>query len=180
MRDFYASAPDAAGVALAHVRSPPAPFVPEEWQGRLVAAIAGMWSGPVEEGGAACASSSRARGRSSNVFGEMPYTELQRMIDDPPGLRNWWTAEYLRTSRTRRCDAYCEYVERMPLSRRSPARPLGRRGGARERHAAHQPRRGWVVHPYGLWEEQSGTTSTSPGARVARRVRDRVAPVGRT
>ena len=31
----------------------------------------------------------------ADVFGAIPYAEFQSLLDDPPGQRNWWTAEYL-------------------------------------------------------------------------------------
>ena len=61
----------------------------------LVAGIAGMWTGPIEEGEPRLRELLEAAQPIVNLFGEMPYAELQSMIDDPPGKRNWWTAEYL-------------------------------------------------------------------------------------
>ena len=29
------------------------------------------------------------------MIAEMPYADFQCMLDDPPGHRNYWTAEYL-------------------------------------------------------------------------------------
>ena len=31
------------------------------------------------------------------MIAEMPYAELQCMLDDPPGYRNYWSADYLST-----------------------------------------------------------------------------------
>ena len=31
----------------------------------------------------------------SDLIGPMPYADFQCMIDDPPGKRNYWSAEYL-------------------------------------------------------------------------------------
>ena len=38
-----------------------------------------------------------------------------RMIDDPPGMRNWWTAEYLDELPDEALDAFIAYAEQMPL-----------------------------------------------------------------
>ena len=51
-----------------------------------------------------------------NLFGEIPYAEMQSMIDDPPGKRNWWTAEYLTGFPDDAIDRFCAYSERMPNS----------------------------------------------------------------
>ena len=169
-RDFYASAPDAAGVALAHVTAPPAPFVPEEWQGRLVTGIAGMWSGPVEEGEDHLHELLASARPIANVFGEMPYAELQTMIDDPPGLRNWWTAEYLMDLPNAAVHAYCEYSRGMPLSHSQSL--LVPWGGAVAR-AGDTPLTnrdaGWVVHPFCVWE---GEERDEEHIAWGRRVRD--------
>ena len=120
VRDFHADAPDAAGIALAYITAPPEPFIPAEWQGRTVTGIAGMWAGPVEEGEERLRDVLATARPIVNLFGEMPYAELQSMIDDPPGKRNWWTAEYLRTFPT-------------PPWRRTASTPRGCRRASRSR-----------------------------------------------
>ena len=79
------------------------------------------------------------------------------MIDDPPGLRNWWTADYLDELPDAAVDAFCSYGERMPLS--STCLLVIPWGGAvaRASDASCMPNRdaAWVVHPYGLWEERA-------------------------
>ena len=37
-----------------------------------------------------------ALGPEGQMLAEMPYAEIQCAIDDPPGLRNYWSAEHLR------------------------------------------------------------------------------------
>ena len=37
------------------------------------------------------------------------------MIDDPPRLRNWWTADYLDELPDAAVHVFCAYAERMPL-----------------------------------------------------------------
>jgi FAD/FMN-containing dehydrogenase len=154
VRDFYLDAPDAAGVALAYVTAPPEPFIPPEWQGRTVAAIAGCWAGPVEEGQAGLHDVLGAARPIVNLFGEMPYAELQSMIDDPPGKRNWWTAEYLEALPDAAVEAFCRYSERMPNSfTQSLLVPWGG-AVARNRDSSPMSNRdtGWVVHPFCVWD----------------------------
>ena len=135
--------------------APPEPFVPEEWQGRLVAAIAGMWIGPPDDGASVLRPLVDAARPVVDLFGELPYTELQSMIDDPPGMRNWWTADYLDELPDAAVDAFCAHAERMPRS--STFLLVIPWGGAvaRASDASCMPNRdaAWVVHPYGLWEE---------------------------
>ena len=47
---LMAGAPDDLGGGLALVSAPPAPFVPDDLQGRPIAAIAVLWTGDAEEG----------------------------------------------------------------------------------------------------------------------------------
>ena len=75
--------------------APPEPFIPPEWQGKLVAGLAGMWAGAPDEGAAALREVLACAPPIVNLFSELPYAEMQSLIDDPPGKRNWWTAEYL-------------------------------------------------------------------------------------
>jgi FAD/FMN-containing dehydrogenase len=154
LRDFYADAPDGAGVALAYITAPPEPFIPPEWQGRTVAALAGMWSGPVEEGRDALHDLLETAPPIVSLFGEMPYAELQSMIDDPPGKRNWWTAEYLAELPDAAVAAFCRYSERIPQGfAQSLLIPWG---GAVASHGDSTPLNhrdaAWVVHPFCVWD----------------------------
>ncbi len=168
LRDFYASAPDEAGVALAFITAPPAPFVPEEWQGRLVAGIAGLWAGPVEEGEHHLRELLASARPIVNLFGEVPYAELQSMIDDPPGLRNWWTAEYLTDLPDAAVHAYCEYSHDMPLSHtQSLLVPWGGAVASGVDTALTNRDARWVVHPFGVWEgEERDDEHIAWGRRV--------------
>ncbi len=155
LRDFYLGAPHEAALLFMYMVAPPEPFVPEEWQGRLVAAIAGMWIGPPDDGASVLRPLVNAARPVVDLFGELPYTELQSMIDDPPGMRNWWTADYLDELPDAAVDEFCAHAERMPRS--STFLLVIPWGGAvaRASDASCMPNRdaAWVVHPYGLWEE---------------------------
>ena len=114
-----------------------------------------MWAGAVEEGERALHDLLGAARPVVNLFGEMPYAELQSMIDDPPGKRNWWTAEYLADLPDAAVAAFCAYSGRHagPELHAVAAGPVGRRGGAqRRRDAADEPRRRLGVHPFCVWE----------------------------
>ncbi len=155
LRDFSAGAPDEAGLAMGYLTAPPAPFVPPEWQGRLVAAVVGMWAGPVEEGERALHDLLGAARPVVSLFGEMPYAELQSMIDDPPGKRNWWTAEYLADLPDPAVEAYCAFSDRMPAASFTQSLLIPW-GGAVARNGEATPLTnrdaGWVVHPFCVWE----------------------------
>ena len=87
----FATAPGALGPRSRTSRRPP-DVLPAEWRAGSAAAVV-CWPGPVGRA-SACARRCGRAGR-CHLFGELPYAELQSLIDDPPGQRNWWTAEYL-------------------------------------------------------------------------------------
>ena len=154
VRDFSDGGPEESGLALAYLTAPPEPFIPQEWQGKLVAGIAGLWAGAPDEGATALHDVLAAAPPIVNLFGEIPYAEMQSMIDDPPGKRNWWTAEYLTGFPDDAVAKFCTYSKRMPSSftqsllvpwggavaRNGDATPLADRDAA------------WVMHPFCVWE----------------------------
>ena len=143
LRNFHDPGPAESGLALAYLTAPPEPFVPEQWHGKLVCGFAGLWAGPPDEGARELREVLAAAPPIVNLFGEIPYAEMQSMIDDPPGKRNWWTAEYLTGFPDDAIDRFCAYSERMPNSFTPVARRrLGPRGrGQRGRDAAAARRR---------------------------------------
>jgi FAD/FMN-containing dehydrogenase len=95
-RDWAVGAPDEASLLAAIMTAPPEPFVPAELVGQKVVALVGCWCGPVEAGEAALAPL-RALGPVVDLFGPMPYTVLQTMLDGgaPYGLRSYFRGGYL-------------------------------------------------------------------------------------
>ena len=178
LRDFSDGGPDESGLALAHLTAPPEPFIPQEWQGKTVTAIAGLWAGAPEEGAKALHDLLAAAPPIVNLFGEIPYAEMQSMIDDPPGKRNWWTAEYLTGFPDDAVATFCAYSRRMPnsftqsllvpwggaVARNGDATPLADRDAA------------WVMHPFCVWEgaerDDEHIAWGREGTRGARRLPD--------
>jgi FAD/FMN-containing dehydrogenase len=87
---------DDIGWALASVTAPPAPFIPAEWHGRRIPAIAGMIAGPHEEAEKILAPI-RALGPIADLWQPMPYTMVQGLLDpsNPYGRQNYWRAHNL-------------------------------------------------------------------------------------
>jgi FAD/FMN-containing dehydrogenase len=157
-RDFHDDAPEAAGLALVYLTAPPEDFIPAEWHGKLMFAIAGMYNAPPAEAEEVLRPLLDRGPAVVNLFGPMPYADLQCMIDDPPGNRNWWTADYLRELPDEAIEAFCSYSESMP--RTFTQSLLVRWGGAVARASVDETplaRRdaGWVVHPFGVWPDAS-------------------------
>ena len=153
LRDYCSPGPDEAGLAAAYLAAPPEPFVPPEWHGRIMPGLAGIWAGRPEDGEAALRDLLGAARPVVNLFGELPYAEFQSMIDDPPGKRNWWTADYLSDLPDEAVDAYCSYSETMPSSfTQSLLVPWGGAVARAEDSPVVRRDAGWVVHPFCVWD----------------------------
>jgi FAD/FMN-containing dehydrogenase len=92
-RDISGDAPEALGWAVASVTAPPAPFVPEEWQGRRVIAVAGQFAGDLEEG-ERLMKPLRGLKPIVDLWQPMPYLAIQGLLDpgNPYGARAYWRA----------------------------------------------------------------------------------------
>ncbi|MFL5962289.1 MAG: FAD-binding oxidoreductase [Gaiellaceae bacterium] len=92
-RDLCADAPEALGWAVASITAPPEPFVPQEWQGRRVIAVAGQFAGDLEEG-ERLLKPLRDLKPLVDLWQPMPYLVVQGLLDpgNPYGRRNYWRA----------------------------------------------------------------------------------------
>jgi FAD/FMN-containing dehydrogenase len=155
MRDVNESAPEDLALATVYLSGPPEPFVPPHLQGALCTGLAFMWAGEPDDG-VPYADRFRALGPAVDLVGPMPYTEFQKMIDDPPGLRNYWTADYLADLPDAALDVFAEHSDRMPVpsAAQSIIFPWG---GAIARVTAEDTPMAkrdaaYVCHPFVLWE----------------------------
>jgi FAD/FMN-containing dehydrogenase len=154
-RDVMVDAPDEFAPAVAYFTVPEDDELPAELHGRLVSALVLCWTGPIEEGERVLAPF-RALGPVADLVGVMPYAEFQCAIDDPPGHRNWWTAEYLHVVTDEAIDVIHHHSLATPTP--GPAQSfIVPWGGAVARLAEDetpmtQRDATWVVHPFAMWE----------------------------
>ncbi len=155
-RDLMRDAPDELSLAYVHLTVPEDPAFPSEWHGRAAVAVAGMWAGDPAEGEPVLAGLRGLGDPIADLFGLMPYADFQCVLDDPPGYRNYWTAEQAHDLPDELVDAIVEQC------RARPAGPsqlfLVGWGGAMARigseHAPLAERSArFVVHPLSLWED---------------------------
>jgi hypothetical protein len=169
-RDFHMPGPEEAGLGLVYLHGPPEEFVPPEWQGELLVAVVGCWNGPVGQGEDALRPLLDVAEPVVDLFGEVPYVQLQQMIDDPPGMRNWWTAEYLSEFPDDALEAFCSYSEAMPFGSQSI---LFTWGGEVARRAGTTPMAKrdakWILHPFCMWENASDDVKQITWGRRCRR-----------
>src|SRR6476619_724968 len=93
-RNVANDAPENLGSGLVNLTGPPEEFVPAHLQGQPACGLAILFNGPIAEGEALLAPL-RALAPEVDLVGPMPYADFQCMLDDPPGKRNYWSAEYL-------------------------------------------------------------------------------------
>lgn len=151
-RDISLKAPDAVGTALVFLTAPPEPFVPEDMVGKPAVGLAYLYAGD-PAAGAEEAAPFRALGPAVDLVGDMDYTAFQCMIDDPPDLYHYWSAEYHDELPDAALDVIVDAASRLPGPHSQHL--VARWGGAVAGPAAAQTplqNRGaqWVTHPYGM------------------------------
>ncbi|MEU0466550.1 FAD-binding oxidoreductase [Amycolatopsis sp. NPDC006131] len=150
-RDVMRTAPDALSLACAFVTG--ADDTP--LRGRPAVAIAGMWAGAAEAGARALGPI-RTLGPDADFFGPTPYADFQCSLDDPPGYRNYWTAENVTDLPDPAIDALVWRAAELPAG---PSQLfIVAWGGAVARTGPdHSPLAGrdarFIVHPLLMWED---------------------------
>lgn len=95
-RAVTAEAPRELAVWLVLLHGPPAPFVPEQWHGRKLCAMAVCYSGDTGDAHTVLAPI-RALGEPViDLLAEQAYTQVQSYLDDtePKGMHYYWKTEY--------------------------------------------------------------------------------------
>ena len=174
-RDISLKAPDAVGTALVFLTAPPEPFVPEEMVGKPAVGLAYLYAGE-PAAGAEEAAPFRALGPAVDLVGDMDYTAFQCMIDDPPDLYHYWSAEYHDELPDAALEVIVDAASHLPGPHSQHL--VARWGGAVAGPAAAQTplqNRGaqWVTHPYGM--EASAAAAEEAKAWVKQFRRD-IAP----
>jgi FAD/FMN-containing dehydrogenase len=154
-REFMASAPDEVGGGALYVTGPDEDFVPRHLVGRLAFLILVVYAGAEAEAREVI-TPLLALGHEGEFIAQMPYAELQCMLDDPPGYRNYWSAEYLEAFPDEAVERFYARANDMVVP--SPSQQvLIPQGGAIARGPSDYPipwrQSPWCVHPFGLWED---------------------------
>jgi FAD/FMN-containing dehydrogenase len=174
-RDLVEASGDDVNGACIYVAAPPEDFVPEHLVGSLVllvlvTAIAG------EAAATELTAPLRALGPAVDLVMEMPYADVQCMIDDPPGNRNYWSAEHLSSLPDDAVAAFVLSLSEMPQPS-GCQHVLFPSGGAVARSTADYPvpwrAAPWVVHPFGVWEDAA---DDARALAWVRKVREAVRP----
>jgi FAD/FMN-containing dehydrogenase len=154
-RDFIPGAPDEVGGGMAFITGPEADFVPPELVGKPAIITIVFYAGSEADGRKAFAPM-LSLGHAGELLVETPYADFNSMFDDPPGYRNYWSAEYLGSFPDGAVDAFCAGARDMIVP--SPSQHvLFIGGGQAGREAADWPlpwrTAPWCFHPFGLWSD---------------------------
>ncbi|MFE5892484.1 FAD-binding oxidoreductase [Streptomyces sp. NPDC056462] len=156
-RDVIESGPDEVGGGILHFTAPPEEFVPPPLVGTLVCGVLLTYAG-AEQDMRKYADPLLALPHESEIVGAMPYADVQCMIDDPPGMRHYWSAENLSGAPDDFVDVYCADARTMPVPTGTQHALLPQGGaiaaGPREYPVPYRDAP-WAVHPYGMWQDQA-------------------------
>ncbi len=174
-RDFMEAAPDEVGGGIIYITGPDEEFVPRHLVGKLTLAMIVMYAGGEADARSAVAPL-MSLGPAGEMVAEMPYAEMQCMLDDPPGLRNYWSAEYLSAIPDEAVALLCRRANDLIVPSASQ-HVLFPGGGKVARETAGWPipwrKAPWCVHPFGLWEDAA---DDERGINWVRAVREDLKP----
>ena len=169
-RDFLAVAPDEVGGGFFYLTAPAEDWVPTELHGVLSTLMLLVYAGP-EEQARPVLEPVLTLGQVGEYVAELPYADLQCMLDDPPGYRNHWSAEHLTAFPDEAVDVFCARASELIVP--SPSvHVLFPQGGAVSRGPSHWPipwrTAAWVAHPFAMWSDPAQDERTRKWARAVR------------
>ncbi|MFD3699240.1 FAD-binding oxidoreductase [Streptomyces sp. NPDC058646] len=154
-RDIVEGGPVEASGGVIYLTAPPEPFVQPHLVGTLLCVVLLTYAGP-EEPMRKLAEPLLRLPHEVEIVNAIPYADLQCMIDDPPGMRNYWSAEYLTGLPDELVQVFCARAHSMPVPTGSQhiLFPLGGAiaDGPAEYPVPYRSSR-WAVHPFGVWAD---------------------------
>ncbi|MFI6409633.1 FAD-binding protein [Streptomyces sp. NPDC050548] len=174
-REIIESGPQEASGGVIYLTAPPEEFVPEHLVGKRLCGALITYAG-AEEDMRKLAQPLLALPHEIEIVTALPYAMFQTMFDDPPGMRNYWSAEYLTGAPDEFTDVFCALGESMPVPT-GTQHVLFPQGGAIASGPTEFPlpfrNAPWAVHPFGMWEDPA---DDERGIAWVRDVQARVRP----
>lgn len=174
-RDLIENGPDEVGGGVLYVTGPTEDFVPEHLRGQLAILVLVFYAGDRDAAQPYLRPMLDLKPAGSLVE-EMPYADLQCALDDPPGFRNYWSAEHLASFPDEAVAAFHAASADLIVPSASQ-HVLFPGGGAAARGPGDYPvpwrTAPWVVHPFALWTDPADDARAREWTRT---VRQSVAP----
>jgi len=156
-RDFAAKAPDELAVWFVLRKAPPLPFLPENWHGKEILALAACYNGDLKTGEKVL-QPLRAFGQPiADVIGPTPYVGWQQVLDPllTPGMRNYWKSHEFLEIPDKMIDVLVDFAGRLPDPQTEMA--FAQLGGAIARVAndatAYSHREpNFLINVHGRWD----------------------------
>jgi FAD/FMN-containing dehydrogenase len=159
-REQMKTAPDELATAIAVLMAPPAPFVPQDLQGKPIFGILALYAGPLEDADSVVAPLRRLGPPAVDLVQPMPYTAFQALLDHsaPWGLHAYTRAQHLQDLSDGAIDAMLEYGTEIATYSLWSQTIVFRHGGAVSRvpeDATAFSHRGtaYMAHPIAAWED---------------------------
>ncbi|MEJ2689012.1 MAG: FAD-binding oxidoreductase [Deltaproteobacteria bacterium] len=140
--------------------APPAPWLPEDYHGKLIVVILACYSGDPDQGEKLVAPIKSFGKPIGDVLIRRPYVQLQSMLDatQPKGRRYYWKSEYLPNIQSALCKKFIEHGEKIPSPHSAVI--LFHLGGALNAlNAWHSPvgnrETHYVLNIAGSWEQEA-------------------------
>lgn len=154
-RDWATGAPDELGSWLLMTTAPEEDFVPPDLVGRPISLLCALWVGDRDEG-EDLLRPLRDLEPAIDLMELRSYTEFQSMLDDAPGNRHYWSADYHDSLP----DEALDVLVRSALEAPSPLTQqlFFAWGGAVARvpddaTPITQRQAPWVSHPFAVWTD---------------------------
>lgn len=157
-RDFLPTTPEEFVCWFVMRKAPPLPFLPAEWHGKGILALAMCYSGALEDGERVAAPLRKFGTPIADVVAPQPYTAWQTVLDPllTPGLRNYWKSHDFRELSDGLIEALIAAARKIPDPNSEIA--FAQLGGAVSRvpatATAYSHRDGqFVLNVHGRWED---------------------------
>jgi FAD/FMN-containing dehydrogenase len=113
-RDLVGDVPDELTSIVNLTTAPPAPFVPEEWHLKKVAALVACWAGEPTEGERVVKPFRELARPIADLLGPIPYVDLQQLVDPlwEAGAANYFTSAFLDGLPDQAIAAYADFHQR--------------------------------------------------------------------
>jgi hypothetical protein len=115
-RSYLKTAPEEFGAFLGFHLGPPVPFLPEEWHGKPVVVVVGMWTGDLAEGEKRWQPFLDAAPVAGSMVAPLPYPFLNGAFDPllPKGMQAYWKAAFMSEITDEALATHAKHAAKIP------------------------------------------------------------------